>query len=347
MVLLEYYQYQCKVNKRTTLSIIPLIVEDGVNFEVLLNDLDSKEFHYEVEQKKDFSFVQLQRIIPRSDRVVTGRFSCYKSEKEHIWVVMSIDCEDFIKHGLIAAIHSFYPSAYEIKLSSDEMRETCFTILEKENTLITSKKAVLYPHGGRGQIDHNLQPIQEVFAEAHQGEKYVDNIKFKVRRNKSSYEGFFSRAGIYHFYEGNLLLFLKHFLDFNLSLGEDKRKSFSDKSQKLGEIVKNELFINFSSDRFMSRDDNNRLLKALSDSYSSIAVFHSNPYLHFSITDFIDGSSFDVYTAKSDVLHIVPRFHASYGSFQRICENIFKGFSEGEVGEVKRDDNQDFSDLVW
>lgn len=50
------------------------------------------------------------------------------------------------------------------------------------------------------------------------------------------------------------------------------------------------------------------------------AVMHRNPYLHLIVTDFLDGSSFDVLVTEDKRLTVIPGIHASVGSLARVTE---------------------------
>jgi hypothetical protein len=66
---------------------------------------------------------------------------------------------------------------------------------------------------------------------------------------------------------------------------------------------------------------------------STKALFHSNPYFHASIADFLDGSSVDVRISDSRTLLIIPQIYTSINCLERLVAYIFDNFYEGKVEE--------------
>ena len=85
-----------------------------------------------------------------------------------------------------------------------------------------------------------------------------------------------------------------------------------------------------------NEEKNHRLAKVLSEfPKSSHTVYHGNPYLHASLVDYCDGSSYDLWVLSEDRLIIVPQLKASFGSISRFCEHIFRKFREGNIKEQR------------
>ena len=53
-----------------------------------------------------------------------------------------------------------------------------------------------------------------------------------------------------------------------------------------------------------------------------VAVFHRNPYLHFTVTDYLDGSNLDVFVTEDDRVTVLPGYRASLGSLARLTDAI-------------------------
>jgi hypothetical protein len=51
-----------------------------------------------------------------------------------------------------------------------------------------------------------------------------------------------------------------------------------------------------------------------------VAVSHRNPYLHFIVTDYLDGSNYDVFVTDDDQLVLLPGYNASAGSLARVTD---------------------------
>lgn len=66
---------------------------------------------------------------------------------------------------------------------------------------------------------------------------------------------------------------------------------------------------------------------------TTLAVFHRNPYLHFAITDEVDGSNFDVFVTEGDSIVLYPGFRASPEAFARLTDHISDRFGAEWLGE--------------
>jgi hypothetical protein len=67
---------------------------------------------------------------------------------------------------------------------------------------------------------------------------------------------------------------------------------------------------------------------------TGVAVFHRNPYLHAAVTDYSDGSNFDVFVNHSDEVVVIPGYKASLGALARITDVVGERFAAVEVAEV-------------
>jgi hypothetical protein len=68
---------------------------------------------------------------------------------------------------------------------------------------------------------------------------------------------------------------------------------------------------------------------------TGVAVFHRNPYLHAAVTDYSDGSSFDVFVNDADELVVIPGYRATLGALARLTDSVGERFAAVEVTEVE------------
>ena len=95
------------------------------------------------------------------------------------------------------------------------------------------------------------------------------------------------------------------------------------------------LRIEYVEDVFGDKNQNHRLintLKRMKD--SALSVYHPNPYLHASLLDYADGSSYEVWVTKPNSILVVPQRRASTDSIERLCNFICDEFQEGVIEEV-------------
>lgn len=96
------------------------------------------------------------------------------------------------------------------------------------------------------------------------------------------------------------------------------------------------LSITYPDDLFNNKNTFNYFSEIINKYPSSTkALFHSNPYFHASIADFLDGSSLDIRLSDYRTILIIPQVQTSISSLERFVSYIFDNFYEGKVEEYK------------
>ncbi len=67
---------------------------------------------------------------------------------------------------------------------------------------------------------------------------------------------------------------------------------------------------------------------------TGVAVFHRNPYLHVAVTDYSDGSNFDVFVHDTDEVVVIPGYRATLRALARLTDYVGEHFAAIEVAEV-------------
>ncbi len=65
----------------------------------------------------------------------------------------------------------------------------------------------------------------------------------------------------------------------------------------------------------------------------AVAVIHRNPYLHLAVSDYDDGSNFDVFVTDPSEVVVHPGFTASVGSLNRVLQRLSESLPSEEVGD--------------
>lgn len=77
-----------------------------------------------------------------------------------------------------------------------------------------------------------------------------------------------------------------------------------------------------------------------------IAVLHRNPYLHVVVTDYADGSNFDVFVTSPDAIEVHPGFRSSLGALTRLTQSLGERFEALEIAEAPPPEPVSLDDLV-
>jgi hypothetical protein len=92
--------------------------------------------------------------------------------------------------------------------------------------------------------------------------------------------------------------------------------------------------ISYDTQLFEDKLQNRRLIRVLRQlPDSALSVFHPNPFLHATIIDYSDGSSYTIWIMDNSAISIIPGLRATLGSLGRLCNHINEHFGEGQVKE--------------
>src|SRR5207249_5790544 len=155
-----------------------------------------------------------------------------------------------------------------------------------------------------------------------------------IANRKTILHSFLARDATFYYYAGRAALIFSRIIPLLVDLATRKGQLFSDRARPLGEAVLSPIQIEYEREVLTSSQDNLRLVHALAKlDRGAVTVYHMNPYLHLSLVDFVDGSSFNIYTGESDKIFIVPNFKCTVHSLMRIHEQINRDFQEGSLKE--------------
>lgn len=123
------------------------------------------------------------------------------------------------------------------------------------------------------------------------------------------------------FYSGDFSLFCRTVLDRLAAAAAERRRVLSGHERKVAERISEAIVMTF--DAASSDDLRDRVLASLGETSDvRAAVLHGNPYLHLIVTDYLNGSNFDVLVTEEDRLRVLPGFKATASSLARVTDVI-------------------------
>jgi hypothetical protein len=257
-------------------------------------------------------------------------FGIFKSDT-NAWTLFTLTESNWAENVLLRLVRSLSPDFSLPYLSSADMRQLFQRLEEDDGVEISVNKAVAYSYRREGQISFKKEPYHDVFNRAEHDNMFVDKVDFSVH-GQNSLHAFVARNGAAKFISGDIDLFLTRILSSVLSTSARKLEVFQQSARRPGEVSVSPVEIDFGQSVFHGRNDNLQFLASLDQlSRSGIAVMHENPYVHVSLIDFFDGSSFDIFATSADSVTIFPQVEASAFSFNRLCNHIFENFREGTI----------------
>ncbi|MBC8488450.1 MAG: hypothetical protein H8D45_20675 [Bacteroidetes bacterium] len=168
-------------------------------------------------------------------------------------------------------------------------------------------------------------PIKDAFREASEEGKWFTALTFKVfmqRENllrETSWKGTISNKGVF-LTNRWLPQYSEIIIASLLSIAKEKISLFKDRSRSVTPSHNvRPLAIKFEETVFEDNRTNEEFISALKKIPNlGYSVIHGNPYIHMSLLDYKDGSSFEILVHESDKIVIFPQIRASEISLEKV-----------------------------
>lgn len=194
-------------------------------------------------------------------------------------------------------------------------------------------RGVSYPsRPSDGGADINLKPgnASVFFARLEEDRRVLKTAKLKAPTGKQSFCEFtVGRPGYMSYHKGDLGPLLE-------LITENLTKKFSDSVRPFEKAGGRFVEFRFAEPLFVDRANYGVVVDALSRlPRTSLALLHTNPYFHAALTNYEDGSEFDIFITGHSTIHIQGREEASPASFLRIQNGLTEQFRDASISLEK------------
>jgi hypothetical protein len=195
-------------------------------------------------------------------------------------------------------------------------------------------RGVSYPtRPSDGGADINLKPgnASVFFAKLREERRVLKTARLRAPAGKNSFCEFtVGRAGYITYHKGRLGPLLE-------LVSGDLPKRFSESVRPFEKTRGRFVEFRFEEPLFVDRANYGAVIDALSQMpRTSMALLHTNPYFHAALTNYEDGSEFDVFITGHSTISIQGREEASPASFLRIQNGLTEQFRDASVSLGKR-----------
>lgn len=294
---------------------------------------------------KDTPGVQLYKLIyddKKSYDRKSGQFFIYEHpEYENIFCAISIEGSDFYHDALLPFFLNRHSNILLTFIGHKKLKKLLDDFQSRyqfERIIITrasyrlrltdeDKTERIFPIVGWPNMD-----LQEAFDWVYENNGWFRSLQFKVDGSPASEKVSLTRQGTVQ--TGGM--FEKVFESFVLpicSLIQKNNVFFGNRSRKNNiDLQVKPLIIDFGTDNFAEVSENEKFINSIKKlKASSTSVLHGNPYIHLSVIDYYDGSSFDLYVLSASELFIVPQMKGTVASIKRLINHIFDSYAEGVI----------------
>jgi hypothetical protein len=137
------------------------------------------------------------------------------------------------------------------------------------------------------------------------------------------------------FYNGDFGIFGAAVISRLVSAAKQRKDLLVDRQRTTPKPAETAIAVKVPGGTFDRPDTTQELVDAMLEQRATgVAVLHRNPYLHISITDYLDGSNFDAFVTRSDEIAIHPGYRATMGALSRLTERMAQVFGGIEVAEI-------------
>jgi hypothetical protein len=338
---------------RYTLVRVQFVVHDGELRHVLARRAGGTR-HVRLVNDKVSGF-QLEATFGRKEvRTVRGTFCVLPSTAEGIARLVAVCRSDFWNKGVQRLLRQCYPGVSRIFLNQREFRRGLerlqLTLGERYRLMVqeVSMREQRDNTPGRSRVsgyDAGMRwtdrGVGDIFDEALERRQFFRSIAFRIETRAAGLPRWVTAASCRLYRNGQIHLdglyseCAQALFPLLESAAADRVGLFSNRGirQRAYDPAK-PLEVTYRRDLFSDKDTVARFRNTMmAIPRSTKAVFHANPYLHMSIADFVDGSSFEVWILSPRRILVVPQAKASVAAISRLVAHIFSEFEEGEVGE--------------
>jgi hypothetical protein len=190
-------------------------------------------------------------------------------------------------------------------------------------------RGVSYPsRPSDGGADINLKPggASVFFARLEEERRVLKTARLLAPTGKDACCEFtVGRPGYLSYHKGDL----RPVLDL---ITERLTRAFADSVRPFEKAGGRFVEFRFDEPLFVDRANFAVVVDALSRlPRTSLALLHTNPYFHAALTNYEDGSEFDIFITGHSTIHIQGRDEASPASFLRIKNGLTEQFREARV----------------
>jgi len=278
-----------------------------------------------------------------------GDFIVKRTGREGIYLILAFVPGDLWRDGVLWVIKKLKRKIAFPLLTQKEFKEAITSIgaryegseivvryVASEPKTLKRKPKKLYPLTRRDGEQEGVT-LNEAFETVMEDERRITSLRFKVKKSfRTICSGtvtpkcqFICKRGASLFSETALTRMINFaFQKFELIRGRSRKDHPGYKVTPITLKYETEAFPDLETGKEFI-DSMRKLPNA------SCTVIHGNPYIHLSIADYTDGSSYRILILDPKEITIVPQLKASEGSLSRLISHIFEGFKEGEVVEDK------------
>jgi len=247
---------------------------------------------------------------------------------------------------VLARLASAPPAVSKPTLTQDALRKLLVAIEQKLSAMrlrvrkatsrrwvVSNRRRVL-----ASRIDWEDLSLPEAFAEARDEHKWFSSIKFEMQKADERPTGISALVSRHGYLQTGRTCheFFALMAPILGDVASERYRALSGRSRADTPGHKpRPLAVQYDQPFFRDKANNARLISAVRRvPYFGYTVVHANPYVHVMMTDYVDGSSYDIYVLEESRMLLIPQIRATPGSLDRLLSGLSVHFPEGRLVEA-------------
>ncbi len=256
-----------------------------------------------------------------------------------VYILISDDVGRSRETILVTFLNRYYPDISRLYLSSFELYHLLKELGKESKAKIEVDRLSFYSwiepahKRKRSDVSYTQEPLEPVFERVFREGDLVDKIQFTLLDAERTplLNGYLSRKGLFRC-RRSFTRFYETIIVGAAEMAQRKFNAFANRNRTEEHLTPQKLEISYDTDTLGSKDQLNYFIETLGTlKFSSMSIYHRNPYFHASVVDYGDGSSYDVWVVNTRKIHILPQLRANAASLARLVNHVFEFFSEGEI----------------
>jgi len=189
------------------------------------------------------------------------------------------------------------------------------------------------------------KPYVEIFEELSEYNAWIKKIDFStwkqvIKENtpvqKKIFKGAISRDCNF-IVKGDFKKFYDYIITSSLKMIGERLGYLEERSENAKNRRPEPIVVQFNKPEFKEEGWNEKFIDNMAKlKNTSITELHTNPYLHLSLLDYQDGSSYGIWIVSENEINIIPQVRATVASITRMLNHIYEVVNEGETTRYAR-----------
>jgi hypothetical protein len=333
---------------KTRVRINILLVASLVNLRHELKTWSPEHFTVLTKNSDEVFTIEVEKEFPDREPEVAKAVVVRYSQDLPVYLIVSDFPAVVFKNVVSKLMNKHYPNVARIFLTNTEVR-SIFETLQKTtasdirvDSSIAKRRIVSETRPKESQVRYTDTPFEDVFDDADAIGAWIQSIKFTAHKlapeqgraaEKREYSGIISRDSFLSC-KGDFTPFINTVIPMAIRFASARVAYLKARADTASNKKPEPIVLRFSDEIFVDPSRNKQYIEALAQLDSmSISQYHSNPYMHLSMLDYLDGSSYDIWVISSNRMMIIPEFRASAASMSRLVNHIYERIHEGQVEE--------------